>query len=221
MNLVLPVSLVVGGYLVGCISTSYYLTKLRTGKDIRDLGSGNAGAQNAGKVLGGRRWFVIVLLLDMLKGYVVVFAGVALHVGGVVLTLAVVSVVSGHIWPAQLRFQGGMGIATSLGALLAFNWLVMVGIVVAFAVTYFPQLLVRRTVPRKAAARSAVAAINLVALSLVLLKHPLMDWLSLIILGFVHYAGYRWRVARGWPRPDRPRQPEQRAPRNPGRTPAA
>jgi glycerol-3-phosphate acyltransferase PlsY len=200
-HLVRDVGLVVVGYLIGCISTSYYLTRSRTGRDIRELGSGNAGAQNAGKVLGGPHWFVIVLLLDMLKGFVVVFAGVTLRVGDVVLTLAVVAVVSGHIWPAQLRFQGGMGIATSLGALLAFNWLVMAGIVVTFAVTYFPQLLVKRTVARKAAARSAVAAINLVALSLVLLKHPLMNWLSLIILGFVHYAAYRWRVARGWPRP--------------------
>lgn len=201
--LALAACLVVGGYLVGCISTSYYLTRLRTGQDIRELGSGNAGAQNAGKVLGGHHWFVIVLLLDMLKGYAVVFAGAAMNVDSVTLTLAVVSVVSGHIWPVQLRFHGGMGIATSLGALLAFNWLVMAGIVVVFAVTYFPQLLVKRTVPRKAAARSAVAAINLVALTLVLLKHPLMDWLSLVILGFVHYAGYRWRVAKGWPRPVR------------------
>jgi glycerol-3-phosphate acyltransferase PlsY len=197
----LSAGLIVLGYFVGCISTSYYVTKMRTGRDIRDFGSGNAGAQNAGKVLGGHHWFVIVLLLDSLKGYIVVSAGNALNVGDVALTLAVVSVVSGHIWPVQLAFRGGMGIATSLGALLAFNWLVMAGIVVTFAVTYFPQLLIKRTVARKAASRSAVASINLVALSLVLLKHPLMSWLSLIILGFVHYAGYRSRLARGWPRP--------------------
>jgi acyl phosphate:glycerol-3-phosphate acyltransferase len=202
-HLALCAGLIVVGYCIGCISTSYYLTKLRTGQDIRDLGSGNAGAQNAGNVLGGRHWFLVVLLVDMLKGFVVVFAGVALDVGDVALTLAVVSVVSGHIWPAQLRFQGGMGIATSLGALLAFNWLAMAGIVVVFAVTYFPQLWANNAVASKAAARSAVAAINLVALSLVLLKHPLMDWLSLIILGFVHYGGYRWRKAKGWPRPAR------------------
>jgi glycerol-3-phosphate acyltransferase PlsY len=178
------------------------VTKARVGRDIRDLGSGNAGAQNAGKILG-HHWFVIILLLDMAKGYVVVFAGTAMKVGDVALTLAVVSVVSGHIWPVQLSFRGGMGIATSLGTLLAFNWLVMVGIVAMFAVTYFPQLWIGRIVPRKAAARSAVASINLVALSLVLLKQPLMSWLSLVILGFVHYAGYRSRLARGWPRPAR------------------
>jgi acyl phosphate:glycerol-3-phosphate acyltransferase len=202
-RLALGAGLVVAGYFIGCISTSYYLTKARTGQDIRDLGSGNAGAQNAGKVLGGHHWFVIILLLDMLKGYTVVFAGEVLNIGPVALTLAVVSVVSGHIWPVQLAFRGGVGIATSLGALLAFNWLVMAGIVGAFAATYFPQVWTGRILARKAAARSAVAAINLVALSLVLLKQPLMNWLSLIILGFVHYAGYRSRLARGWPRPAR------------------
>ncbi|MDH6629912.1 glycerol-3-phosphate acyltransferase PlsY [Streptomyces sp. LBL] len=193
---------VVVSYVVGCISTGYYVTKERIGQDIRDFGSGNAGAQNVGKVLGWQ-WFVIILLLDMLKGCVVVLAGVRLEVGDVVVTLAIVAVVSGHIWPAQMGFRGGMGIATSLGAVLAFHWLVMASIVGIFAVTYFPQVWMGRIVARKAAARSAVAAINLTALSMVLLKQPLMSWLSLIILGCVHYAAYRSRLARGWPRPTR------------------
>jgi glycerol-3-phosphate acyltransferase PlsY len=201
-HLALNVGLIVAGYFIGCISTSYYVTKLRTGQDIRELGSGNAGAQNAGRVFGAH-WFVIVLLLDMAKGYVVVATGTALQVGDVTLTIAVVSVVSGHIWPAQLRFRGGMGIATSLGALTAFHWLATAGIVAVFAATYFPQVWIGRQVASKAAARSAVVAINLVALTLVLLKQPLMSWLSLIILGFVHYAGYRSRMVGGWPRPAR------------------
>jgi acyl phosphate:glycerol-3-phosphate acyltransferase len=203
-HIALVTGYIVVSYLIGCVSTSYYVTKARIGHDIRDLGSGNAGAQNVGKVLG-RPWFVVILLLDMLKGYVVVLGGARLGLGDVVITLAIVAVVSGHIWPAQMRFRGGMGIATSLGAVLAFHWFVMAGIVGIFAVTYFPQLWTRRVVARKAAARSAVAAINLTALSMVLLKQPLMSWLSLIILGFVHYAAYRSRLARGWPRPARDR----------------
>ncbi|MFD5074263.1 glycerol-3-phosphate acyltransferase [Streptomyces sp. NPDC058371] len=199
-QLVPGTGLVLVSYFIGCISPSYYATKIRIAQDIRDVGSGNAGAQNVGKVLG-RHWFVIILLLDMMKGYAVVSGGVALGVGDVALTLAIVAVVSGHIWPVQLGFRGGMGIATSLGAVLAFHWLVMAGIVAVFAVTYFPQVWTGRRVARKAAAASAVASINLTALSLVLLKQPLMSWLSLIILGFVHYAGYRSRLARGWPRP--------------------
>lgn len=201
-HLALSVGLIVSSYFIGCVSTSYYVTKIRTGQDIRELGSGNAGAQNAGRVFGAQ-WFVIVLLLDMAKGYAVVAAGTALRVGDVTLALAIVSVVSGHIWPAQLGFRGGMGIATSLGALTAFHWLATAGIVAVFAATYFPQVWIGHQVGSKAAARSAVAAINLVALSMVLLKQPLMSWLSLIILGFVHYAGYRSRVVGGWPRPTR------------------
>ncbi|MER5469896.1 glycerol-3-phosphate acyltransferase [Streptomyces sp. NPDC002935] len=203
-HIALVTGYIVVSYFIGCVSTSYYLTKARIGEDIRGLGSGNAGAQNVGKVLG-RRWFVVILILDMLKGYVVVLGGVGLGVGDVVITLAIVAVVSGHIWPAQMGFRGGMGIATSLGAVGAFHWLVMAGIVGMFAATYFPQVWTGRIVARKAAARSAVASINLTALSMVLLKQPLMSWLSLIILGFVHYAGYRSRLARGWPRPARDR----------------
>ncbi|WP_405976452.1 glycerol-3-phosphate acyltransferase [Streptomyces sp. NBC_00988] len=202
IHIALVVGYVILSYWLGCVSSSYYITKARIGKDIRYLGSGNAGAQNVGKVLG-RPWFVVILLLDMLKGYVVVLGGVHLGVGDVVVTLAIVAVVSGHIWPAQMRFRGGMGIATSLGAVLAFHWFVMADIVAIFAVTYFPQVWSGRIVARKAAARSAVAAINLTALSMVLLKQPLMSWLSLIILGFVHYAAYRSRLARGWPHPAR------------------
>lgn len=201
-HLALSAGLILAGYFIGCISTSYYVTRIRTGQDIRELGSGNAGAQNIGRVFGAH-WFVIILLLDMAKGYAVVAAGTALDVGDVTLTIAVVSVVSGHIWPAQMGFRGGMGIATSLGALTAFHWLATAGIVAVFAVTYFPQVWIGRQVASKAAARSAVAAINLVALSLVLMKQPLMSWLSLLILGFVHYAGYRSRLAGGWPRPAR------------------
>lgn len=203
-HIVLVTGYLVVSYFIGCISTSYYVTKVRIGRDIRDLGSGNAGAQNVGKVLG-RHWFLVILLLDMLKGYVVVLGGFQLGVGDIVVTLAIVAVVSGHIWPAQMGFRGGMGIATSLGAVLAFHWLVMAGIVGVFAGTYFPQVWSGRILARKAAARSAVAAINLAALSMVLLKQPLMSWLSLIILGFVHYAAYRSRLARGWPRPARDR----------------
>lgn len=189
-------------YLIGCVSTSYYVTKAHIGQDIRDLGSGNAGAQNVGKVLG-RPWFFVILLLDMLKGYVVVLGGTHLGLSSTVVTLGIVAVVSGHIWPAHMGLRGGMGIATSLGAVLAFHWLVMADIVGIFATTYFPQLWTGRIVARKAAARSAVAAINLTALSMVLLKEPFMSWFSLIILGFVHYAAYRSRLARGWPRPAR------------------
>jgi glycerol-3-phosphate acyltransferase PlsY len=186
-------------YLVGCFSTGYYAAKIKTGQDIRDLGSGNAGAQNAGVVLG-KPWFFIILFADMLKGIMAVLAARWLHVDDITETLVIVAVVSGHIWPVQMQFRGGMGISTSLGALLAFDVRVFAGIVVVFFLTFGLQSLGKKLTHRQMAARSAVAAINLVALTMVCLNQPLMHWLALIILGVVHYAGYRHRLATGWPR---------------------
>ena len=87
-------------YLLGCFTAGYYWVRWRTGQDIRQEGSGNVGARNAGRILGATA-FAATLLLDLGKG--------------------ALAVVVGHIWPMQLRFHGGKGIATSLGVLLAYD----------------------------------------------------------------------------------------------------
>lgn len=202
------VALIPLAYLVGCFSAGYYAVRILTGQDIRDLGSGNAGAQNAGAVLG-RPWFLVILVADMLKGVVAVLAARWLQVDDVTATLVLVAVVSGHIWPVQMQFRGGMGISTSLGALLAFDFRVFLGILGVFFLTFWLQSFSKKLARRQMAARSAVAAINLVVLAMVCLTQPLMHWLSLIILGVVHYAGYRHRLTTGWPRPARRRSDAQ------------
>ena len=58
---------IVVAYLIGCIATAYYIVRLRTGQAIRQLGSGNVGGRNAGRVLG-RAGFAIVAVGDALKG---------------------------------------------------------------------------------------------------------------------------------------------------------
>src|SRR3954465_3100253 len=58
---------IVVAYMIGCIATAYYIVRLRTGQDIRQLGSGNVGGRNAGRVLG-RGGFAIVAVVDALKG---------------------------------------------------------------------------------------------------------------------------------------------------------
>ena len=104
------------GYAVGCLNAGYYLVRWRNRGDLRDLHSGNAGATNAGRVLG-RSGFAAVLLLDAAKGALAAGIGgwLAGTWGGAIGALA--SIV-GHIWPAQLSFRGGKGIATAIGAFL-------------------------------------------------------------------------------------------------------
>jgi acyl phosphate:glycerol-3-phosphate acyltransferase len=114
---------IVVAYLLGCIASAYYLVRLRTGQDIRQLGSGNVGGRNAGRVLG-RFGFVIVAVGDALKGLLAVLFARYLGVGEWTMALVLLAVVAGHVWPAQLRFRGGKGAATFIGALAGYNVLI-------------------------------------------------------------------------------------------------
>src|SRR5262249_3474541 len=109
-----------GAYALGCFTLGYYLVRGRTGQDIRELGSGSVGARNVGRVLG---WmgFVVTVAGDFAKGAFAVWATSHFTQDDCLLALALVSVVMGHIWPAQLRFHGGKGVATSLGGLVVYD----------------------------------------------------------------------------------------------------
>jgi glycerol-3-phosphate acyltransferase PlsY len=107
-------------YLLGCCTAGYYWVRWRTGQDVRQSGSGNLGARNVGRVLGPAA-FVITFLIDFAKG-ALALAGASFFGLDPTATIAcAVAVVAGHNWPAQLRFRGGKGIATSLGALLVYD----------------------------------------------------------------------------------------------------
>jgi glycerol-3-phosphate acyltransferase PlsY len=108
-------------YAIGCVSTGYYLTRLWTGTDIRTIGSGAAGARNVGRLLGGVG-FVITFSGDFAKGLAAVWVASMLTHQHWVITASLLAVVIGHIWPVQLGFRGGKGVATALGGGLFFDW---------------------------------------------------------------------------------------------------
>jgi glycerol-3-phosphate acyltransferase PlsY len=108
-------------YFIGCFTTGYYLVRARTGKDIRETGSGSAGARNVGRVLG-KSGFWLTVVSDFFKGVLAVCLARQMADDVFCTALAVVAVVAGHLWPAQLKFHGGKGVTTSLGALLAFDY---------------------------------------------------------------------------------------------------
>lgn len=107
-------------YLLGCFTTGYYVVRAWLGEDIRVLGSGSVGARNVGRILG-KTGFLTTLLFDFGKGSLAVWAAGHFTHDPRIVALAMVAVVAGHIWPVQLRFRGGKGMATSLGALLAYD----------------------------------------------------------------------------------------------------
>jgi len=109
------------GYLCGSIPFSWAAVRLRAGKDLRTVGSGNVGATNASRVLG-RAWFPVLFALDFAKGAVpVLLAGMLCgHLHPLADSLwircaAGAAAVLGHLFPLWLGFRGGKGVATGAG----------------------------------------------------------------------------------------------------------
>jgi glycerol-3-phosphate acyltransferase PlsY len=110
----------VASYVLGSIPTGFVWCKAR-GIDIRTVGSGNIGATNVMRALG-KPIGITVLLIDIAKGFVPVFALPALfpQLDRTMLQIVCcVAVITGHNWTCWLKFKGGKGVATSAGALLA------------------------------------------------------------------------------------------------------
>lgn len=129
-------------YLLGCVTSGYYLVRCRLGQDIRTIGSGSVGARNVGRVLGWRG-FLLTVALDFGKGALAVGAVRALTQDERLVALSMFLVVVGHIWPIQLGLQGGKGMATSLGALCLFDFRMALWFLLLFAAAF---LLIRKTV---------------------------------------------------------------------------
>ncbi len=109
MNMLLPLL----GYLFGSLPSGVILGRI-LGRDPRQEGSGNLGASNVGRTLG-RRWGVLVLSLDLLKGCLPVLLAPDPQLAA----LTGLAAVLGHCFPVWLRFRGGKGVATSFGVMLA------------------------------------------------------------------------------------------------------
>lgn len=115
----------IASYLIGSIPTAYIFVRLIKGVDVRKVGSGNVGATNASRILG-KKLGILVLLLDVLKGFAVVFfLGDALSLKTDLIPADALRVIlgfiaiCGHNWTIFLNFKGGKGVATTLGVLAA------------------------------------------------------------------------------------------------------
>jgi acyl phosphate:glycerol-3-phosphate acyltransferase len=108
------------GYLLGSIPFGLVLTRLAGTQDLRSIGSGSIGATNVLRT-GHKGLAVATMILDALKGTVAVL--VAYRVGGQDLAvLAALGAFLGHLFPVWLKFDGGKGVATFIGLLIALVW---------------------------------------------------------------------------------------------------
>ena len=117
--------LILLAYLIGSIPTSLIVSRTQFNIDIRDYGSGNAGATNTFRVLGSR-WGTIVMIFDMLKGLIAAKLALLLpfyHQNEFELTNFQIGLglaaVLGHIFPVWAEFRGGKGVATLFGLIIA------------------------------------------------------------------------------------------------------
>lgn len=108
------------GYFIGNFQSSYILGKTVKKLDIREHGSGNAGATNAVRVMGWKLG-LIAFVGDILKAVMAVIIARMYFDSSLAGLYAGVGVVIGHNWPVVLGFKGGKGIASTLGLLLAYD----------------------------------------------------------------------------------------------------
>jgi acyl phosphate:glycerol-3-phosphate acyltransferase len=103
------------GYVVGMFPSADLVTRVATrgGVDLRSSGSGNPGGLNAARVLG-KKWGLLVIVLDVAKGALAGFVGLA--VGDAAAYAAGTAVIAGHCWPVWNGFRGGRGVAAAGGS---------------------------------------------------------------------------------------------------------
>ena len=130
-------------YLIGSFPSAIWISKWFFGVDVRDYGSNNAGATNTFRVIGKFAGFS-VLFLDILKGWASVklltlilityqptsdaYINIQLVIG--------ISAVLGHVFPIYEQFQGGKGVATLMGIILAINFSAAIGCVIIFLLIF-------------------------------------------------------------------------------------
>jgi len=120
-------------YLLGSINFSYLVYKKKTGKDIRTVGSKNPGASNIRRFLGWK-YYLLVLILDILKGYLAVVIADWFADGDItIVSIAGAAAIIGHSYPFWLGFKGGKSVAVTIGVFIPIGfWAVLI-----FAAFYF------------------------------------------------------------------------------------
>src|SRR5215475_2696537 len=135
--------LILSAYLIGSIPTAIWVSRSFFGIDIREYGSGNAGATNTFRVLGSK-WGAFVMSIDVLKGVIATSLYILLPYylhneterTNFMVGLGLAAVV-GHIFPIWAEFRGGKGVATLFGMIIAIQPLAAVCCVGVFVLVLY------------------------------------------------------------------------------------
>lgn len=193
-----PIIAVVAAYLIGSIGFAVIFTRIFVKADIRESGSGNAGATNVLRV-GGVLPGVLTFLCDALKGFVACFAGKAVFeysTGSVEwgiygAFICGVACMLGHVFPVFFQFRGGKGIAVSVGI-----FAVCCPIAIAIGLIVFALgVLITRIVSLS----SIIATVTVVTLTVVLYNREALLWpqaLLAVTMGLIVILKHKDNIKR-------------------------
>lgn len=194
MIYIYSIALAVISYLIGSINSSIIISKAVTGKDIRQSGSGNAGATNMLRTMG-KKYAVITLIIDILKGVVsILLAKLAIKFGAPTEStyIAGVCAVLGHNFPVFFGFKGGKGVATSLGVVLLLDWKIGLCVLV-FAIALM-------AITRYVSLGSIMAAVAFMAAQIVMMfirnSFNAVQLICVLILGILLIVRHRANIVR-------------------------
>ncbi len=158
-----PLIVLLFAYLLGGIPFGYLIVKLRSGRDVRDFGSGNIGATNVLRT-SGRSAAIVTLVLDIAKGILAVWvADRFTYHDPLWMSAAALAVMAGHAFPVFLKFRGGKAVASFIGAFLYLAPAPMLAVLVIFLIT---------VVASKYVSLGAIVAAGLFPFGVWLILHP-------------------------------------------------
>lgn len=175
-------------YFLGSIPTAVWVGKIRYGIDVREHGSKNAGATNTFRVLG-KKPGIVVLAIDILKGFTAVFLPFVLGKGAwgsdqliYLQLISALCAVTGHVLPIFAGFRGGKGVATSLGVIIGIHppaAAICLGIfLIVFIVSNYVSL----------GAMTAACAFPVLLVTLFGIRSPWLIAFSIVLSAAVIYA---------------------------------
>ena len=179
----------IGSYVIGSLPTGYLLVRWLKGFDVRTVGSGNIGATNVTRAAGAAAG-VAVLLMDIAKGLLAVWVIApwlmrpATPAGQLACGLAAVV---GHTFPIFLRFQGGKGVATTIG--------VIVGVMPLVAAVYLGVWVIAFLARRYVSVASIAAAI-VIPITQIVTHRPVTELLLGTALALLIIARHHTNIAR-------------------------
>ncbi|HEX5132669.1 MAG TPA: glycerol-3-phosphate 1-O-acyltransferase PlsY [Candidatus Krumholzibacteria bacterium] len=198
----MTVSVLIAGlasYLVGGIPFSYIAGRMARGIDLREHGSGNLGASNTYRILGGKI-ALAVLVLDVAKGLVPVLVAGRFDTPGAAplhALAAAAGAITGHLFSPYLRFSGGKGIATSAGSFAGLAPLAFAGALAVFATVFAARRIV--SLASLSAAVALPLAVWLLARTGLAPSHASVLWVTVLVMlaVIVKHRGNIRRLAAG------------------------